>query len=94
VGGSSGRNLEAVIFFSIFFFVIVHGMQKFPDQGLNPGYSSEWSHSNDSARSLTRRPPGNSPEVAILKIRDECLLSAKLVGGRESLHLEPSHLVS
>ena len=31
-------------------------MQKFPDQGLNPHYSS------DNTKSLTVRPPGNSYE--------------------------------
>ena len=47
-------------FILVFFFGLVHYMWKCPSQGSNPCHSSDLSHSSDSARSLTARPPGNS----------------------------------
>ena len=46
----------------LFFFGHPHSTQKFPGQGAtpNPHHSSDPSHSNDNARSLTSRPLGNS----------------------------------
>ena len=43
----------------IFFFFFGHSWA-IPDQGSNPCYISDRSCSNDNARSLTTKPPGNS----------------------------------
>ena len=37
------------------------GIQTFPGQELNSNHSSNLHHSSDNAKSLTSRPPGNSP---------------------------------
>ena len=51
---SVGCLFNLFFFFFFFFFGCDHGMWKFLGQGSIP------SHSNDNAKSLTTRPPGNS----------------------------------
>ena len=47
-------TLHWMLYFFILFFGHACGMQKFPNQGLNP------SHLSENTESLTPRPPGNS----------------------------------
>ena len=55
------RSFSFPHFFSFFFlFSCTCGIQKFPDQGLNPHHSSDSSHSNDNTGSLTTRLPWSS----------------------------------
>ena len=45
---------------NMYFFGHAHDMQKFPGWGLKPHHSSDLSHSSDSAKPLTTRPPEDS----------------------------------
>ena len=49
------------VYWYFFFFGHDHSMYEFPGEGSNMSHSSDLSHGNDNARSLTTRPPGNSP---------------------------------
>ena len=70
-------NSHAFSFFSfLFFFCHTHSMQKFPIQGWNLSHTSDLSHSNDNAKSLTAKPPGNSSNQNSMSL---CSLVAQLV---------------
>ena len=58
-------NEKDTDFFFFFFFGGAPSMQKFPGQGSNPCHSSDLSHSSDTIRPLTARPPWNSTTLIL-----------------------------